>query len=260
MLPNSYIKDLEKFYELDTNTGYEADRIYNVLERVISEIVDGDELDVPRKLIEMFDKTARSATRVWGPSEKFQLVRSTMNRFFSYVGSGSNVETFWLGTKILKLNCAAGGIANDASCEWIKSCIDIRGNRFVPKFYAMHQIGDMWCALGECLESNDVYEAPDQYALEGLANLNTASSVYDSYEEFVAEVQGEAITAFLAIGREETIQMAKTLTDVRREIKADDDLACFNVMLRGKVPVINDPLAGGIKQYNQTYVYEWVDR
>lgn len=258
MQPNSYIKDLETSFGLNPAEN-STTRIFNVLEIVVADIVAGDELDVPKKLVEMFDKTARTATRVWGPSEKFQLVRQTMNKFFSHIGSGSNVETFRLNDKILKLNCAWGGAANDASCEWVKACISINGNKFVPKFYAMHQIGNIWCALGERLESNDLFECPEEHALTEIVSIGKKSS-YDTYEDFVVENMGDPIMAFLAMGREETIQMAQILADVKKQTRSEDDLACFNMMCRGKIPVINDPLSGGSKQYKQAYLYEWVDR
>ena len=222
---------------------------------------------IPEALVELFSKHAGiesldddfsgdetgmagtsyfSINDVTGPNRGVGLdrefIRTLMGDAFVELGSGSYSVAYALGDSwIIKMNIsdAEYQCGDDGGFDWAKACTEIQGNIFAPKIAALYQKDRLYCMVVERLGENHDLEAPDIGCFRDLAE-----SYHDdlNFGEYISELmEYETFVLMAAINRDDLIQMSKVFDAVATSTKGEGDLQDFNIMVRGKIPVINDP-------------------
>lgn len=162
---------------------------------------------------------------------------------FRQLGRGSQASVFALNDDwVIKINCSNYEYSRaDAGFDWLKTCIDLRGNRFVPRVAALHQIGHLYVAVVERLEENGLtYPAP-----EGACFLDLGA-VWDEEDFNLVDYMAgmTAYPTFMLMGMqagEDLIELSKAYCETELLTGSCCDMVDFNLMLRGNTPIINDP-------------------
>lgn len=218
-----------------------------------------DRRELPKALIELFSVHATfeyMGSLFQGDlSKPGSLDRCFIDRVmgdcFTRLGSGSHSAAFVLDENwIVKLNCCNYEYSGqDAGFEWAKACIELDGNVFVPKMSSLYQKDMEYCMVVERLDENSkpnggmwrkpVYSSPDSGCFLDLAECHYDEMDLGEYLLDMAEYPTFVLMA--AINRDHLIQLSKVYHTVSIDCKCEDDLEDFNMMLRGRAPVINDP-------------------
>lgn len=171
-----------------------------------------------------------------------EFIRAVMADAFIELGSGSYSVAYALGDSwIIKMNIADSEYqcGDDGGFDWAKACTEIQGNIFAPKIAALYQKDRLYCMVVERLAENLDLEAPDVGCFRDLAESHHADLNFGEYISELMEYQTFVMMA--AINRDDLIQMSKVFDAVAVRTKGEGDLQDFNIMVRGKIPVINDP-------------------
>ena len=227
-----------------------------------------DITQIPKALVELFTEYASEeslgadyAGHESGVGIDREFATSAMESVFSHLGSGSFSVAYRLSEQwIIKMNIAdvAYEWGEDGGFDWAKACTEIQGNIFAPKIAALYQKGGVYAMVVESLHENHDVEAPDGGCFRDLAesyhpDLNFGEYISDMMEH-------ETFVFMAAINRDDLIQMSMVFdaTAVKVNNNNGDDLSDFNMMLRGKIPVVNDPFGtSNSKELVEGSVFEW---
>lgn len=231
-------------------------------EQVVSKVQALKTLDrheLPKALIELF--SVHATFEYMGQSFAGDLskpgsldrcfIDSVMGDCFSRLGSGSHSAAFVLDSNwIIKMNCCNYEYSGqDAGFEWAQACIELDGNVFTPKIAALYQKDMEYCMVAERLDENrqtsgtwgsPIYTSPDAGCFLDLAETHYDEMDFGEYVLDMADYPTFVLMA--AMNRDHLIQLSKVYQKVSESCKCEDDLEDFNLMVRGRVPVINDPL------------------
>lgn len=217
-----------------------------------------DRRELPKALIELFathatfeymgDSFKGDLTKMGSLDRRF--IDSVMGDCFVRLGSGSHSAAFVLDDDwIIKMNCCNYEYSGqDAGFEWAQACIQLEGNMFVPKIASLYQKDMEYCMVAERLDENrkpntvwrqPIHASPDAGCFLDLAECHYDEIDFGDYLLDVAEYPTFILMA--AIDREHLIQLSKVYSAVYAACHCEDDLEDFNMMLRGRIPVINDP-------------------
>ncbi|MNC04505.1 hypothetical protein D3C76_78100 [compost metagenome] len=228
-------------------------------------IKDMEPRDIPEALIQLFSKYASQATLGDdfqgdetglvsddrdGPNRGVGLdrhfIRSAMECNFVELGNGSFSVAYRLTDDlIIKMNIADDDYVwgDDGGFDWAKACTEIQGNIFAPKITALYQSGRHYAMVCESLVENHDLSAPDGGCFRDLAESHHDEM---NFGEYISEMmEYETFVLMAAIDREALIEISHVFDAVALASKSpSDDLSDYNMMVRGKVPVLNDPFAG----------------
>lgn len=216
----------------------------------LSLIKQMDITKVPEAICELFGSLASRLSlggNFQGPDGDKILDRGfmadAMKTTFRHLGHGHHAMVFTLNEDwVVKINCANCDYSDvDAGFDWLKTCIGLSGNRFVPRVAALHQIDHLYVAVVERLaENNYTYEAP-----EGACFLDLGA-VWDEEGFDLIDYMSDKTSypVFMLMGMqcgEDLIELSKAYCEAEALTGSCCDMEDFNLMLRGKTPIINDP-------------------
>lgn len=172
-----------------------------------------------------------------------EFAQAAMGERFTEIGAGSFSVAYRLNEDwIIKLNIADTIYewGDDGGFDWAKACTEIQGNVFAPKIAALYQNGRIYAMVVESLGENDNLEAPDGGCFRDLAESHHPEL---NFGEYISELmEHETFVLMAAINRNDLIQVSKMFDVIATKTKTGtDDLSDFNMMVRGKIPVVNDP-------------------
>lgn len=206
--------------------------------------------EIPKAIVELFDHTATEeflglaySGDVGSGNLDRLFMAEAMELSFKRLGFGSYSYAFELDNNwIIKLNC--GDVHynyKDAGYDWALACIELTGNIFTPVIAALHQKDQTYCMIAERLTENDMYSAPDCGCF-----LDLAETYHDDFDfcEYISDMMDyPTFVAMAAMNRDHLIQLCKKYESVSVNTNCVDDLADFNLMVRGRIPIINDPFS-----------------
>lgn len=244
---------------IDRNAGSTKTPYYDQVVSKVQSIKSLDRRELPKALIELF--AVHATFEYMGDSFEGDLTKlgsldrcfidSVMGDCFVRLGSGSHSAAFVLDDDwIIKMNCCNYEYSGqDAGFEWAQACIQLDGNIFVPKIASLYQKDMEYCMIAERLSENTkpssgmwreaLHTSPDAGCF-----LDLAEAHYDEMDfgEYLLDmVDYPTFVLMAAMNRDHLIQLSKVYSSVSVACKCEDDLEDFNMMLRGRLPVINDP-------------------
>lgn len=215
----------------------------------LASIKSMDVAEIPAAINKLFSKQASQSalgSDYRGPDGDGYLdrgfIKLAMGLMFRTLGTGAHSVAYALDDEwIIKMNCSDQMYsASDAGFDWLKSCTQIQTNKFVPQIASLHQEGLMYTAVVERLCENRMYGAPDGGCFLDLA----VEHRFDEFEfgQYMTEMVDYPTFLLMGVlGREDLIQLSQVYEETQLLADACDDLLDFNIMLRGGIPVINDP-------------------
>jgi hypothetical protein len=218
--------------------------------------------DIPEALIQLFSQYASQETLGEdfegdetglvgsegpnrGPGLDRHFIRTVMQSHFPELGSGSYSVAYDLGDDlVIKMNIADDDYiwGDDGGFDWAKACTEIQGNIFAPKIEGLYQSGRHYAMVVESLAENHDLSAPDGGCFRDLAESYHPEL---NFGEYISEMmEYETFVLMAAIDREALIQISQVFDATAIKTKSEsDDLGDYNIMVRGSIPVLNDPFA-----------------
>ncbi len=227
-----------------------------------------DITEIPKALVEMFSVYASQemlgedyAGHESGIGIDREFAMSAMDSEFSQIGSGSFSVAYRLSDQwIIKMNIADAEYewGDDGGFDWAKACTEIQGNIFAPKIAALYQKGGVYAMVVENLRENHDMDAPDGGCFRDLAESHHPDL---NFGEYISDMmEHETFVLMAAINRDDLIQMSKVFDTIAIKVNNNngDDLSDFNLMLRGKIPVVNDPFGtSNSKELVEGSLFSW---
>lgn len=191
-----------------------------------------------------------------------EFIRDALSNEFRLLGRGSHAAAYAIDDNwIIKINCSDDLYLNsDAGFDWLKACTELQENQFVPQMAALYQIDFMYVAVVERLtENNLTYMAPDGGCFLDLCEAH-GDLEFDIGQYMTGMIEYPTFMLMGLLGKDELIELSEAYSAVDLSTGSVDDMVDFNLMLRGNVPVINDPF---LNSTSESLVlgqrYEWVN-